>query len=460
MRVFGVPAFLALSLLACGAGEVAEGARPATPTARGAMGESSCPMVVDRLVPLIVDWRQDQRGEIEAQMARELPVVAYDCKTIRLLPDCHIEGRYGYVGVPKDEQVVQLKSADEVSANLPKTGVALGLELSADLARGSSIDLALVMVGRFRTTRIHAGPVDLDGECQGATHFIRGAVVGAFAMNAGSQAKVRAAAEIFGGGMSGNTLSSRVQRTTKGSLEKCDTARRGDEHPPEGCDAVYRIELAAIDAAEPPPASGTTGREACPAGMVFSGGKCAKPTADATRWGCAPGDLADCTAQCGRGDGEGCLQLGNIYAEGTGVAKDEVRATQLFQQACDVGEGSSCVLVGMRTIAGKGVAEDAARGMQLLKRACDGGAPLGCHIAGLLYETGQHVTRDDARAAPLLEQACDGGQFEACAHYGNLVVLGRGVAADRARGLAYLRRGCKGGNTWGCDLLRQLGEKP
>jgi hypothetical protein len=148
---FRVPAFLALSLLSCGAGAVAEGVRPAMPTAKDALGEASCPIVVDRLVPLIVDWRQDQRGEIEAQLAeaKELPVVAYDCKTIRLLPDCHIEGQYGYVGVAKDEQVVQLKSADEVSANLPKTGVALGVEMSADLARGSAVDLALVMVGRF-----------------------------------------------------------------------------------------------------------------------------------------------------------------------------------------------------------------------------------------------------------------------------------------------------------------------
>jgi hypothetical protein len=153
--------------------------------------------------------------------------------------------------------------------------------------------------------------------------------------------------------------------------------------PPEGCDAVYRIELAAIDADEPP-ASGMMEKEApaaCPAGMVFSRGKCAKPTAEATRWGCAPGDLGDCDAQCGRGDGEGCLQLGVMYAEGTAVAKDDVRATQLFQQVCDGGGGNGCLLLGMRTMVGKGVAEDAARGMQLLKQACNGGVPFGCDLA-------------------------------------------------------------------------------
>ena len=216
------------------------GCRPGTPavdvgpipTAAQAMDESACPVREDRLSPLVVDWTSSQRGELEANMMRGLAVVAYDCHTIRFLPDCHLEGAYGYVGFTKKEDVIRLESRDELRANLPKIGSALGIQIGGELERGASVEIATVMVGRRRTTRFQATARDLKGSCEGATHFLRGAHVGAFVMDGGSQAKIRSAAELFGGKVEGGALSRRVRRTVDGVVNDCPAARADDSAPP------------------------------------------------------------------------------------------------------------------------------------------------------------------------------------------------------------------------------------
>ena len=235
-----------LSALACGSGTVATAVRPPTPTGAQAMGEDSCPIREDRLAPLVVDWTSSQRGELEAAMKQGLAVVAYDCHTIRFLPDCHVDGVYGYVGFTKKEDVVRLESSDELRANLPKIGGLLGVQIGGELERGASVDIATVMVGRRRSTRFQATVGDLVGQCDGATHFLRGAHVGAFVMDGGSRAKVRTAVELFGGAAEAGSMSRYLHRTVDGVVNDCPAAKGDDSAPPGQCSALIRVELAAI----------------------------------------------------------------------------------------------------------------------------------------------------------------------------------------------------------------------
>src|SRR4029079_6078208 len=104
-----------------------------------------------------------------------------------------------YAGVTPKEDVVKLSRRDEVAANLPVAGA----KLSAGLERGKSIDIARVRLGRRRSPRREVIQADLDGECGGATHVVRGAYIGAFALSSGSAGEVRAAADAFGAATSG-----------------------------------------------------------------------------------------------------------------------------------------------------------------------------------------------------------------------------------------------------------------
>jgi hypothetical protein len=78
--------------------------------------------------------------------------------------------------------VIRLNSADELGANLPFSGLTLKGELAAEMQRGATLDVALMMVGKRVATHGKASTVDLLGDCAGATHIVHWATVGAFAM--------------------------------------------------------------------------------------------------------------------------------------------------------------------------------------------------------------------------------------------------------------------------------------
>jgi hypothetical protein len=150
---------------------------------------------------LVVDGTR-QRSDLEVAMREGVSVVKFDGSGMKLLKDCRIDGNYGFIGVNTKEHVVSLTSAEEVKANLPAAGLGILAKLGAELGRSQSLDIAIVMVGKRKTTWAHAARQDLKGDCSGATHFVRGANIGAFAMRSGAKGKARTVAEIFGAGVS------------------------------------------------------------------------------------------------------------------------------------------------------------------------------------------------------------------------------------------------------------------
>lgn len=71
------------------------------------------------------------------------------------------------------------------------------------------------------------------------------------------------------------------------------------------------------------------------------------------------------------------------YEYGHVVPKDEAEAAALYGQACDAGDAVGCDNLGQMYAEGKGVAADATRAVALYRRACEGGLPLGCeHLRG------------------------------------------------------------------------------
>src|SRR5262245_66516470 len=95
----------------CGPGGVADKIRPNDPTAAGALGEGDCHDTAKGGEPLVVDWKDEQRGDLEIAMKQGVAVVAYSCQGIKLLPDCKVEGSYGFMGMTKKESVVRLQNA-------------------------------------------------------------------------------------------------------------------------------------------------------------------------------------------------------------------------------------------------------------------------------------------------------------------------------------------------------------
>src|SRR4051794_10082769 len=107
-----------LAAAACTSG-AARTAAPVAPTYAEAVGAEACFPVETYGEPLVVDWRPEVRADLEVAMRQGVAVVSYDCKHIRLLKDCSLEGSYGFMGITTKEQLVRLADADEIRANLP-----------------------------------------------------------------------------------------------------------------------------------------------------------------------------------------------------------------------------------------------------------------------------------------------------------------------------------------------------
>lgn len=445
----------------CAPGQLGNGLRPADPTAWDATSdkEGQCRVVSNFGEPLIVDWEAYQRGDLEEAMNDGVAVVAYDCHSLRLLKGCRLDSTYGFMAFSKKEENIQFENADEITANLPAFGVSLLKGLSGELTRDSTIDLAMILVGKKRTTVREAAADKLLGgrACEGATHFVRGAFVGAFAMGTGTKGAANLGLGLFKAG----SKSSKLSKHRDGDPDTCQQVKSGSPSAPDACNALLRLELVglAMQRAGMAASSGKGDAEGvqqtCSAGLVLSEGKCARPTEEKAHL-CNYGDPADCTTQCEKHDAESCVSLGLMYDNARNVGKDSVRAASLFKRACDGRSVRGCTFLGIMYAEGTGVAKDEARALSLYVQACDGGDPGGCSELGVLYNLGRGVAKDDVRALSLYKQACGGGNPGGCSNLGVMYNMGTGVGKDDVRAVSLFKQGCDGYFAMGCSNLGEM----
>lgn len=435
--------------------------------------------------PLVVDWQPEQRGDLEVSMKQGVAVVAYDKSGLKLLRDCKIDGSYGFFGTTTKEQVVRLQSEDELRANLPTFGGLLAAKLGGEMKQGGTLDVALVMVGKLRTTWHRASRGDLSGECAAATHFVRGATVGAFAMDQGSSRSTRLAAEIFSVGASASSSNSKQVRNTDGSAAACKESDPDAPRAPKQCGALLRIELTEIAAGtsdsspKEKDARPITDADRCVKPLVFADGKCALPKAEEAHE-CRYGEGAECVAECKKANLESCARLSHMLLTGKGVTEDLSAGVQLARMACEKGHARACVIAAQALLntpkikpdhpaaaslaktacdrgdeqgcglfgtlvgAGIGVPRDATQAARAFVKGCNGGVESSCSELGLLFERGDGVGRDDAKAAALHKRACDGEEMVGCVNFGLSLEFGSGVRKDVANAARFYKRACDG----------------
>ena len=463
--VLALGAFTALD--GCGVGGVGAAVRPKEATAAEGLGEGPCREAESSGEPLVVDWKPEQRGDLELMMKENVAIVSYSCKGFKLLKDCKVDGTYGFLGMSRKESVVRLNNADEVKANLPLGGIGIAGSISAEMARGSTLDVAMIMIGKVKTTWAKVQADELKGECEGATHFVRGAMVGAFSMQTGTKGQVKTAAQMFGASASGASTSEKNVQNKDGDIADCAKSTPDDKKAPAQCQAFIRLELKGIipkaapaaagaTAAAPPPADKPAGNDVavaeatCPKGLVMSEGKCTEPKS-AAAYLCNPAKASECEEQCGKGNAPSCGAAGSLYVSGGGGAsRDEKKARELLTKGCTASDTKSCTNLGVLMVQGRGGAKDSAGASKNFEKGCGDADALACNMLGTLYKTGDGVTKDDAKAVALLQKGCDGGNDAACGSYGKMLLDGVGIAKDPAKAKIALRRACDGNQPQAC----------
>jgi TPR repeat protein len=156
---------------------------------------------------------------------------------------------------------------------------------------------------------------------------------------------------------------------------------------------------------------------------------------------------------CDGGDPFACYELGQILAEpaAAAVPGNAVRATKLYQRACDLDLASACTNLAWQYLRGTGAPQDEPRGHELERKACGLGDSQACdHLATL---------GSPPPASPLAtaESYCDLWGAEACYKATSLLAQEHGETAEVAeRMTTYGQRGCLRGNLPACNALGHL----
>jgi uncharacterized protein len=459
----------------CGAGSAGAVVRPKEATAAEGISEGPCHESDTGGEPLVVDWKPEQRGDLELVMKENVAVVAYSCKGFKLLKDCKVDGKYGFIGMSKKESVVKLNNADEVKANLPLGGIGIAGTIGAEMARGSTLDVAMIMVGKVKTTWAKVQADELTGDCTGATHFVKGAMVGAFVMQTGTKGEVKSAAQMFGVGASTGSTSGKNVQNKDGDIADCAKSSPDDKKAPGQCQAFIRLELKGIVPKAAAPAAGAAAPAApaevkpagndvvaveptCPKGLVLADGKCTEPKS-AAAFLCTPTNATECEQQCGKGNAPSCGTAGTLFIGGSGGAtRDEKKARELLSKGCEGADTKSCVNLGVLLSQGRGGAKDSAAAAKNFERGCADADALACGMLGAQYKSGDGVAKDEAKAASFLQKGCEGGNDAACGTFGKMLLDGTGVTKDAAKGVDFMKRACDGTQAQACVDLGNLSE--
>ena len=457
---------LSLALPSCG-GAVGEAIRPPDQTASGALGGAAATCAGDPKYakPLIVDLDPDARVDLEATMKKGVAVVAYDCASFRVLSSCKLpDAGYEYAGVSRKEQVVQMNSMDDLHANMPISSAKLGAEVKS----GRSIDLALVLVGRRTTTLAKVAKEDLKGSCEGATHFVQNATLGAFSMATGSVGKAAAVVEMFNYGGGASSESERKAMNKDGSLDECRKSEPDSDNPPAECRAPLRVELmpiAGVIAAKAGPKSDKEKEEAkkesaaaenpCPEGFQYVDSLCTRDKGQAHL--CDPADEAECKAQCEKGSAESCFNYGRLVAK----ASSRAAAMPFHKKGCDGGFAEACTELGRSMLPDTDlpdVEKQSRAVLAILNKACNAGSGRGCDIAGDILSDKDYKVYDMAATIKIWDRGCNLGYGTSCWSLSEVYFKGEGVPKDANMGISLLNKACQGGNSDECNSLARVYE--
>ena len=428
-RGVGVTAAL---LTACGGAQ----GPPAAPAVTIAAPVGTSCDVTAAAAPRVVMLPAEQRGDIEAAMGRELIVVHYDCKALTVLPDCTLGGKYTYVGVTPREQVISIANVEELRLNFPLNDG----QLERDLQAGTQLEFASAIVGQTATVKRSATRTELKGACTNATHFVRGATLGAFAM-ALSKGATRSAEEVFLSDAKPGAAAAKIVGRD-GTLEACRKADPAQPTMVSGCSAPLKLELTPL-VGETDKATTTVddAPATCPTGTRESDiGKCVPPH-DPHPYVCSFADHADCERQCKLGSAGSCALAARNYELGRGVSADPDAALNLYVTACNGGSPPGCGRLG-EALAGNPKHRE--KGVELLRRSCHAGFMPACNGWGAATASDRASTENPVLAA---QRGCDGGDAPSCWFAGALM---QNLIKDPAAAKRYFRLACEGDAPRGC----------
>lgn len=132
-------------------------------------------------------------------------------------------------------------------------------------------------------------------------------------------------------------------------------------------------------------------------------------------------------------------RLAAAFANGAGIAKDDVEATRLYLLAANHGDEAAMLVVGIRYANGLGVAQDGDEGLRWLRKVYDADHKTGwgqqrsakaAFSIAVLYDKGTGVKQNYAQAFHWYRLAAEFDDFDAMIIVASMYRQGRGVEKD------------------------------
>ena len=130
--------------------------------------------------------------------------------------------------------------------------------------------------------------------------------------------------------------------------------------------------------------------------------------------------------------------LGIMYVNGRGVAKDEKQAVKWYFKAAEQGDVMAQTMLGIMYSDGRGVAKDETEAAKWFREAAEQGNSSSQGALGIMYEFGRGVTKDEREAAKWYRKAAEQGYSDAQSRLGTMYANGEGVAKDDAEAYKWL----------------------
>jgi len=113
---------------------------------------------------------------------------------------------------------------------------------------------------------------------------------------------------------------------------------------------------------------------------------------------CSKDPVQATKSKADQGDAKAQYNLGNMYADGEGVAKNEAEAVKWYRKAADQGLAEAQFNLGNMYREGLGVVKDEAEAVKLYRKAAEQGDADAQFNLGVSYAKGLGVVKDEAEA--------------------------------------------------------------
>jgi TPR repeat protein len=154
-----------------------------------------------------------------------------------------------------------------------------------------------------------------------------------------------------------------------------------------------------------------------------------------------------------KGSSSAMVELGVLYATGSGVVRDDEQARKLFERAAEAGNPRG--VTNLAALGGGAASTDPVRARELLSKAADTNAEAQYQL-GMMLAEGTGGPKDDAGARVLFEKAAAQNHPGALERMGAFTQEGRGGAKDSAAAKAYYQRAAALGDEDAKTALKRL----